>query len=211
MAPLNSIEMLETIEISNIKVESMDTSETYEILQTEFKGETLNESRENREMPPSYFIDMFMDSDKASDQAKKRTFAQLGVSKEEILNKLFPTKRELSAEAKIRADEIKEREMLRYQQFMQERDVENPKELIYHPSKIRKHNKNQIDVSSGDVQHKLEKRLINNQKSLESRHKKKFQRTNNSYTLIYLRERILEYQLRMDMLKETIHQKNISK
>lgn len=129
----------------------------------------------------------------------------------ELLSKLLPKKQALSTDVAARAEIVKRREIIRYQKFMKKFHDENPMELKYHAAKARPYSNDDDpdELMESDGTKKLQ-RMINNQKSLESRHKQKLNRVNNGMTVIYLRERILEYQKRMNMLKTLLKKRETS-
>lgn len=138
-----------------------------------------------------------------------KTLADFGVAKEEVIGKFLPPKRELPHDVMERAEELKEQERIYHEHFIETMLNKYPVDNSYHANKARKYSPDQ-DTSSDEMsrRQRSEARKSNNDKSMESRYKKKVERAVNAYTIIHLRERILEYQNRMNFMKEMLLQTN---
>lgn len=173
------------------------------------------------EFTPTWFCEMLVGSTDASpanfgENQTKPAITEKSV--EEVLNRVLPKKRQLSADAVARANKLKYREMCLYRAFMSEIDEEMPNELMHHPDKARSFTQNDFDecTSSDDADdaddtdsshHTPDNGKANsNSKSMESRFKQKIGRRNSCLTIMFLRERIFEYNMRMDILKRMLKQ-----
>lgn len=138
-----------------------------------------------------------------------KLLADFGVAKEEVIRKFIPQRRELSNDEIERAEELKEQERIYHEHFIETMLNKYPVDNSYHANKARKYSQEQ-DTSSDEMSRlqRSEARKSNNDRSMESRYKKKVERAVNAYTIIHLRERILEYRSRMDSMKEMLLQTN---
>lgn len=138
-----------------------------------------------------------------------KTLADLGVTKEEVIAKFIPESRELPHDVLDRAEEMKEQERIYHEHFIETMLNKYPVDNSYHANKARQYSQDQ-DTSSDETsrRQRSEARKSNNDKSMESRYKKKVERAVNAYTILHLRERILEYQTRMNFMKEMLLQTN---
>lgn len=140
-----------------------------------------------------------------------KTLADFGVTKKEVIEKFIPHRREPPHDVHImdRAEEMKEQERIYHEHFIETMLNKYPVDNSYHANKARKYSPDQ-DTSSDETsrRQRSEARKSNNDKSMESRYKKKVERAVNAYTIIHLRERILEYQNRMNFMKEMLLQTN---
>lgn len=136
-----------------------------------------------------------------------RTLADFGVAKEEVLSKFMPCDRQrhLPHDVIERAEELKERERIYHEHFIATMLSKYPVDHSYHANKARTYLQ-EDDTSSDEMsrRQRTEARKSNNDKSMESRYKKKVERAVNAYTIIHLRERILEYQTRMNFMKDLL-------
>lgn len=138
-----------------------------------------------------------------------KTLADFDVTKEEVMEKFIPPPRLLPHDVMVRAEEMKEQERIYHEHFIESMLNKYPVDNSYHANKARKYSPDQ-DTSSDDAsrRQRTKARKSNNDKSMESRHRKKQERAVNAYTMLHLRERILEYQTRMNFMKEMLLQTN---
>lgn len=138
-----------------------------------------------------------------------KTLADFGMTKDEAIAKFIPENRELPHDVLDRAEEMKEQERIYHEHFIETMLNKYPVDNSYHANKARQYSQDQ-DTSSDETsrRQRSEARKSNNDKSMESRYKKKVERAVNAYTIIHLRERILEYQTRMNFMKEMLLQTN---
>lgn len=138
-----------------------------------------------------------------------KPLAHFGVTKEEVIEKFLPKQRQLSHDVMARAEELKDQERNYHEDFIDSMLHKYPVDNTYHPNKARKFSTDQ-DISSDEMNRRqlTEARKSNNDKSMESRYKKRIERTVNAYSVLHLRERILEYQHRMNLMKEMLLQTN---
>lgn len=125
----------------------------------------------------------------------------LGINIEEATERFLPREQNLTPELLRRAEILKRKESELYHKALSEFLAKNPVERTHHPSKARMHTPSEL--SSGIDQ---ETRRSNNTKSFESRYKKKVERAVNAFTVVYVRERILKYNCRMNMMQEMLVQ-----
>lgn len=139
---------------------------------------------------------------------ENRSLSQLGVTKQETLEKFIPQERQLPADVAERAEDLKEQERMHHEHFIATMLSKYPVDNSYHPNKARKYSQDQDTSNDEEYKRQTTARKTNNDKSIESRYKKKVERAVNAYTIIHLRERILEYQTRMNIMKEMMLQTN---
>lgn len=139
-----------------------------------------------------------------------KTLADFGLTKEEVIGKFIPESRDLPIDVMVRAEEMKEQERIYHEHFIETMLNKYPVDNSYHANKARQYSQDQ-DTSSDETsrRQRSEARKTNNDKSMESRYKKKVERAVNAYTIIHLRERILEYQTRMNLMKDMLLQTNL--
>lgn len=183
-----------------------------EIQQTQMKTEPDETSEKGeKEVPPLWYIEKgLLDEKQANgmqDEMPEKTFEELGESKAEIMSSFLGHDREVEPDVAIRAEQLMEKERNIRERFLQKVMAIYPVDKSYHPSKARKYTSSETE--NEDENSRDEERRNNNGKSLESRHKKKVERAINAYTILHLRERILTYQARLNIMKEMLLQENI--
>ena len=135
----------------------------------------------------------------------KSTLAAFDEStKQEVISSFIPKPRQLPRDVMERAEEMKAQERQKHEDFVEMMLNQYPVDKTYNPNKARKYSEEQEDDDTS--RERSEARKANNNKSMVSRHKKKIEREVNAYTVIHLRERILEYQTRMNFMKEMLLQ-----
>lgn len=160
------------------------------------------------DVPALWFIEKCkIDEEHPDGVPKNRRLSQLGTTRDEVLNKILPKKRVHAPDVIERAKELKEQERIRNEDFVATMLGQYPVDMSYHPNKARKYVNTDYD-GDDDSKRQTEARKNNNDRSMESRYKKKVEQAVNAYTIIHLRERILEYQTRMNLMKEMILQQN---
>lgn len=173
------------------------------------KLEHLEPKSNKSDVPALWFIEKCrIEEDNPDGVSKSRNLSELGTTKDEVLNKLLPPKKQLSPDVIQRAAELKEQERIHHEDFVATMLSQYPVDKSYHPNKARKYATSDYDADE-DSKRQTEARKNNNGKSMESRHKKKVERAVNAYTIIHLRERILAYQTRMSLMKEMLLQENV--
>lgn len=137
------------------------------------------------------------------------SLATFGVTKEEVVSKFIPPPRQLPHDVMDRAEDMKEQENNYLEDFIEAMLNKYPVDGSYHANKARKYSFEQ-DISSDEAnrRQRTQERKSNNDRSMESRYRKKVERAVNAYTVLHLRERILEYQTRMNFMKELLLQTN---
>lgn len=98
-----------------------------------------------------------------------------------------------------------QQEKLLHKQFLEKRITDIPMKRTYSREKVRQvcsqsESFDLNNISQSDLQKRAQLRSINNQKSLQSRLKQKMSRVTDSLTVLYLRERIAEYERRIEKL-----------
>lgn len=139
---------------------------------------------------------------------KSKSLAELGTSKEQVLSRILPMKKDLAPDVMQRANELKEQERINHEDFIANVLNQYPVDKSYHPNKARKYASSDASYDADEDSKRQSARKNNNGKSMESRYKKKVERAVNAYTIIHLRERILAYQTRMSMMKEMLLQEH---
>lgn len=142
---------------------------------------------------------------------KNRSLAELGVNKEQVIQKFMPQQRTLPSDVNERAVALKTVKNESHEKFI--RDMMNafPIDKSYHPNKARKYEKKDDDPEMDEIARLAleEARKANNGKSMVSRCKKKSGNANNEYTEVLLRELIIAFQSRMDFMKGMVFQTNM--
>lgn len=177
--------------------------------QHEIKSEKFTEAT----VPPLWFIEKCKLEedlqDGMSDSSSNKSFGSVGASRDEILSKFLPNECVMSPAVMERAEELKQQEYIRHERFIEAILEKYPVDKSYHPSKARKYDNSDVDMADEGNQRQNVVRRSKNDKSIESRYKKKVERTVNAYTVIHLRERILAYQTRMSIMKQMLLQNDI--
>lgn len=178
----------------------------------QFEQHEIKSEKMETAIPALWFIEKCKleedQQDGISDCSSDNNYGALGTSKEEILNKLLPRKRLMTPAVKERAEELKQQERMHHERFIEAILEKYPIDKSYHPNKARKYTNSDNDTDDGFKRQNVARRS-NNDKSMESRYKKKVERAVNAYTIVHLRERILAYQTRMSMMKEMLMQNDI--
>lgn len=158
-------------------------------------------------IPPLWYIEKGkIDEDYPDGVPENKSLSEFGITKDEAISKFLPKERVLSSDVAERAEELKEQERIYHENFISTILNKYPVDNSYHANKARKYSQ---DTSRDDEsKYQTTARKNNNDKSIESRYKKKVERAVNAYSIIHLRERILEYQTRMNVMKEMLLQTN---
>lgn len=122
----------------------------------------------------------------------------------ELEKKLIPDEKELPPDVEERANEILERENENYFKFIDWVLKEYPVEETHNPRKARKHASNGDGEKTDEIDSEpsVNRRKIANDRCFKSRHIKDVESAIDGYSVIYLQERILEYELRMEFMKQ---------
>lgn len=123
--------------------------------------------------------------------------------KEKFLQSFLPPEKEFGPDELIKRQQLLHHEQELYEKFLQRANIEYPMQLSYHDNKARK---NVAECNCLKRNCKKCKRLIQNQKSLESRYKAQIENRNNLFRILFLQERIAKYTLLEQMMKKMVYQ-----
>lgn len=168
--------------------------------ESELKSKRKSKSTSENVIPPLWVLEKLDVDEKFKDGVPPTTPLTPEERLEEI-KKFLPKKRNLSPEVQQRADELMKADLDFMETFVAMQLHKYPIDNSYHANKARKYSPDPNAESSDEMSQRQMNRKANNGKSMESRTKKKQERTESAYKIIYLRELILEYQLRMDYMK----------
>lgn len=166
-------------------------------------------SKVETNIPPLWYIEKGKIDDEFRDGKsvpQSKSLSELGITKGEAISTFLPREIVLASDVAERAQELKEQEKIYHENFLSTILNKYPVDNTYHANKARKYSQDTLNVDESKRQTKARK--DNNDKSIESRYKKKVERAVNAYSIIHLRERILEYQTRMNIMKELLLQTN---
>lgn len=96
-------------------------------------------------------------------------------------------------------------EKLLHKRYVEKRMADIPLKRTYNREKARPvcrqfDSLSPSEANQNETQKRIQMRLINNQKSLQSRYKQKLSRITDSLTVLFLRERIAEYERRIETI-----------
>lgn len=181
---------------------TMDTDEPTPSTST---GVTASQSKpfvENA-IPPLWAIEKSkLEQEHPNGVPSPKRLEELGLTKEQVIQRFLPKRRPLSIEATIRAELLKANELELFNKYMAHVKTKFPIDTSYHPNKARTYAQPSEPSATNENGLSEAERKEQNEQSKDSRFKKKSEIYEAAYTLIFFRERIHHHAMRHYAMKQ---------